>query len=345
MATMFTEGSRPFVIAEMSGNHNGSLERSLDIVDAAAKAGAHALKIQTYTADTMTIDVKGGLFSIDDKKSLWHGETLYSLYQKAHTPWEWHAPIFDRCKKHGMVGFSTPFDSTAVEFLEKLQVPFYKIASFENTDWPLLRTVAKTKKPIIMSTGMATKAELSESVEVLKKAGCEQLVLLKCTSSYPASPEHSNLRAIPTMRELYKCQVGLSDHTLGIGAAVASISFGVSVIEKHFTLSRHDGGVDAAFSLEPTEFKELVIETERAWLALGKSEFAPTQSEKGSLRYRRSIYVTRDLKAGDALSFDNVRIIRPGDGLAPKFFDEVLGKKVKRALSRGTPLRLEDLSS
>lgn len=331
-------GHQPLIIAEMSGNHNHSLERALAIVDAAAHAGAHALKLQTYTADTMTVDVPREDFFIDDDKSLWKGKSLYKLYQEAHTPWEWHKSIFDRCKEFGIIGFSTPFDETAVDFLESLDVPCYKIASFENIDLPLIKKVASTGKPIIMSTGMANLAELDEAVRTAKDAGCRELVLLKCTSSYPASPENSNLSTIPHMRELFDCEVGLSDHTLGIGVAVASVALGATVIEKHFTLSRADGGVDAAFSLEPQEMKILVEETERAWQALGKVTYGPTEKEKVSLQFRRSLYVTQDVKAGELFTKENVRTIRPGFGLAPKYYDMVVGRKAITDIQRGTPL-------
>lgn len=331
-------GHPPLIIAEMSGNHNQSLDRALQIVDAAAKAGAHALKIQTYTADTMTIDLNEREFRIDDPGSLWAGKSLYALYQEAHTPWHWHKPIFDRCRAHGMLGFSTPFDETAVDFLESLEVPFYKVASFENTDLPLVRKIAMTGKPMIISTGMATEEELNETVEAARTAGCKHLVLLKCTSTYPASPEHTNITTIPAMRERFKTQVGLSDHTMGIGVAIAAVALGATVIEKHFTLARADGGVDSAFSLEPHELQALVIESERAALALGQVSYGPTAQEKPSLQYRRSLYVTRAMKTGEPLSKENMRAIRPGFGLPPKHFEELLGRAVIRDVERGTPL-------
>lgn len=319
-------GHPPFVIAEMSGNHNRSLERALAIVDAAAASGAHALKLQTYTADTITIDVREGEFFIADANSPWLGTSLYQLYQQAYTPWEWHEPLFKRARELGMIPFSTPFDATAVDFLESLDAPAYKIASFENIDLPLLRKVAATGKPVIMSTGMASLAELDESVEALRSAGCRDLVLLKCTSNYPASPENSNLRTIPHLRELFDCEVGLSDHTLGVGASVGAVAIGATVIEKHFTLDRAAGGVDAAFSMEPAEFRELVVETERAWQALGQVSYGPTEAEKPSLQFRRSIYVTSEIRPGDILTANNVRVIRPGRGLPPKYYDLILGK-------------------
>lgn len=334
----------PFVIAEMSGNHNQSLQRALEIVDAAADAGAHALKIQTYTADTMTLDVDRPEFCIEDTGSLWAGETLYSLYQKAHTPWEWHDPIFERARQRGLIAFSTPFDDSAVDFLESLDVPCYKIASFENADIPLVRRVAKTGRPIIMSTGMATAAELDESVLAAREAGCEDLVLLKCTSAYPARAEDSNLRTIPHMRERFSCPVGLSDHTVGTTVAIASVALGAVAIEKHFTLSRADGGVDSAFSLEPLEMKALVHDAERAWLALGGVSYGPAQSEDRSIQFRRSLYIAKDMRAGDALNEENLRLVRPGKGLAPKYYDELLGRRVVRDAPRGTPVSWELLA-
>ncbi len=328
----------PFIIAEMSGNHNNSLERALEIVEAAANSGAHALKLQTYTADTMTLNISDGEFFIEDPNSLWKGRSLYDLYQKAHTPWEWHKPIFDRCKDLGLICFSTPFDDTSVEFLEELDVPCYKIASFENTDIPLIRKVAATGKPMIISTGMATVSELEATVTAAREAGCNDLVLLKCTSSYPATPENTNIRTIPHLRELYKCEIGLSDHTMGIGVAVASVAFGASVIEKHFTLCRDDGGVDSTFSIEPGELKLLVDETMRAWQALGTIKYGPTEEEYKSRIFRRSLYIVRDMDEGETLTRDNVRAIRPGAGLAPKYFSEILGRRINKAVKRGTPL-------
>lgn len=328
----------PFIIAEMSGNHNQSLERAFHIIEAAAKAGAHALKIQTYTADTMTLNIDTKDFKIEDNDSLWSGSTLYTLYQQAYTPWEWHKPIFDKCRELGMIPLSTPFDESAVDFLEDLGVPIYKIASFENTDIPLIKKVAATGKPIIISTGMATVAEIDETITAAKEAGCKELILLKCTSTYPASPVNTNISTIPHMKELFNCQVGLSDHTMGTGVAVASVALGATVIEKHFTLSRADGGVDSAFSLEPPELKELVVETERAWQALGQITYGPTDKEKASLKFRRSIYVTNDIKAGETFTKENIKVIRPGYGLEPKYFDVMIGKTATKHLSAGTPL-------
>jgi pseudaminic acid synthase len=329
---------RPFVIAEMSGNHNQSLERALEIVTAAAKSGAHGLKIQTYTPDTMTLDLDEREFHIDDPKSLWKGTSLYKLYGQAYTPWEWHKPIFDRAIALGMIPFSTPFDDTAVDFLESLNVPCYKIASFENTDLPLIRRVAATGKPLIISTGMATVAELDETVRAARDAGCKDLILLKCTSTYPATASNTNILTIPHLRALFDCEVGLSDHTMGVGVSVASVALGATVIEKHFTLSRAEGGVDSSFSMEPAEMAQLVVETERAWQALGTVSYGPTEAEKKSIQFRRSLYVVSDLKAGDVLTRDNVRAIRPGLGLPTKYMDQVLGRVVRRDVVRGTAL-------
>jgi pseudaminic acid synthase len=331
-------GKRPFIVAEMSGNHNHSLQRALDIVEAAAGAGVAAVKLQTYTADTITLDVKEGDFFIEDEDNLWRGRSLYDLYKEAYTPWEWHEPIFKRCRELGLMFFSTPFDETAVDFLETLEVPCYKIASFENTDLPLIRKVAATGKPMIISTGMASVAEMDETVRVAREAGCKDLILLKCTSSYPASPEDSNLLTIPHMRELFKCPVGLSDHTMGIGAAVASVALGACLLEKHFTLSRAEGGVDSAFSMEPEEMRQLVIETGRAWQALGEISYRPGEQESKSLKFRRSLYIAKDMATGEVLTPENLRIVRPGYGLEPKYYDVLIGKKVNRAVKKGTPL-------
>ena len=328
----------PFIIAEMSGNHNQSLERALEIVEAAAKTGAHALKIQTYTPDTMTLDLDEREFHISDPNSLWAGTSLYKLYGKAYTPWEWHKPIFDRARELGMIAFSTPFDDTSADFLEKLDVPCYKIASFENTDLPLIRRVASTGKPLIISTGMASIAELDDTVKAAREEGCKDLVLLKCTSTYPATAGNTNILTIPHMRELFGCEVGLSDHTAGVGVSVASIALGASVIEKHFTLNRADGGVDSTFSMEPAEMAQLVQEAERAWQAMGQISFGATEAEKKSLVFRRSLYIVKDLKAGDALTPDNVRAIRPGLGLATKYLNVVMGKSAAQDIKRGTAL-------
>lgn len=330
--------SKPFIIAEMSGNHNQSLERALKIIEVAAACGADAIKLQTYTADTLTINHRGGLFDINDPTSLWANRNLYELYQEAHTPWEWHQAMYKCAADHGILCFSTPFDDTAVDFLESLNTPAHKIASFENNHFPLLKKVAQTGKPIIMSTGASSLANLAEAVEVLRSNGCKELVLLKCTSNYPSTPENSNLKTIPHLRDLFNCEVGLSDHTMGIGVPCAAVTLGATVIEKHFCLSRADGGVDSTFSLEPDELKALVIETERAWQSLGRVQYDVQDSEKKSLLFKRSIYVVNDIKEGEELTSENVRIIRPGDGLQPKYYESVLGKVVKSEVKKGTPL-------
>lgn len=328
----------PFIVAELSGNHNQSLDRALALVQAAADAGAHAVKLQTYTADTMTLDCDEGHFVIRDPKSLWHGRRLYDLYAEAHTPWEWHAPIFEKARNLGLIPFSAPFDETAVRFLETLNVPCYKIASFEITDQPLLRCVGATGKPVIVSTGMASLAEIEAAVAVLRQAGCRDILLLKCTSTYPASPLESNLRTIPHLRALFGCEVGLSDHTMGTGVSVAAVAFGASLIEKHFTLRRADGGVDSAFSLEPEELRALVEESRRAWQSLGGVVFGGTEGEQKSKQFRRSLHASRDIAAGEALGPHNVRIVRPGSGLEPKHYDAVVGRLARVPIRFGTPL-------
>lgn len=334
-------GHAPFIIAEMSGNHNQSLERALEIVQAAADAGAHALKLQTYTADTMTLDLAEREFFVSDPKSLWKGKSLYQLYKEAHTPWEWHRPIFERGRELGLIVFSSPFDNSSVEFLEALDAPAYKIASFENIDLPLIRRVAATGKPMIISTGMASVAEIDEAVTTARRAGCRELILLRCTSTYPATPENSHVLTVPHLRTLFDCEVGLSDHTMGLGAAVAAVAHGASVIEKHFTLRRADGGVDSTFSLEPHEFSALVVETQRAWQSLGTVVYGPREEEKKSLAFRRSVYIVQDMAVGDVFTPDNLRCIRPGFGLAPKYYEHLLGKRINRAAKRGTPMGWE----
>ena len=330
----------PLIVAEMSGNHNQSLERALAIVDAAAASGAHAVKIQTYTADTMTLDIDRDAFMVSDPANLWSGRSLYKIYEEAHTPWDWHRAIFERCRERGMLGFSSPFDATAVDFLESLEVPCYKIASFENTDIPLIRKVAGTGKPMIISTGMASEEELRESVAAARGAGCKELVLLKCTSTYPANPENTNIQTIPDLRERFGCHAGLSDHTMGIGVAVASVALGAVLIEKHFTLRRADGGVDSSFSCEPEELRSLVTETQRAKQALGKITYgAQSEGESKAKAFRRSLYAVADIRAGEPLTPENVRAIRPGFGLAPKHYDAVMGKRAKADIARGTALR------
>jgi pseudaminic acid synthase len=331
---------KPFIVAEMSGNHNQSLDRAFAIVDAAAECGAHAVKLQTYTADTITMK---GAHTIKEEGSLWHGKELHELYKEAYTPWEWHEPIIKRANEKGLICFSSPFDETAVDLLESLNTPLYKIASFENTHHPLLKKVAQTGKPVIMSTGVSTPADIYESIQVLRNNGCKELILLKCTSTYPATPENTNLKTIPHMKDLYTCPIGLSDHTMGIGVSIAAVSLGAVMIEKHFTLSRAEGGVDSAFSMEPHEMKSLVIETERAWQALGEIKYGIQKVEKENVMYKRSIYVSKDINEGDIFSEENLRVIRPGFGLLPKFFADVLGKKSSNAIKAGTPLKWEHL--
>ena len=331
-------GQRPYLIAEMSGNHNQSLDRALEIVDAAAAHGADAVKLQTYTAATMTLDLASPGFVIEDPASLWTGRRLYDLYEEAHTPWDWHWPIIERATAHGLHCFSTPFDNSAVEFLESLQIPAYKIASFEIVDLPLIRRVAATGKPMIVSTGMATAGEIADAVGAAREGGCDDLVLLKCTSTYPATADNSNVLTIPHMRELFGCEVGLSDHTMGCGVAIAATALGATVIEKHFTLRRADGGVDSAFSMEPAELRQLRAETERAWQARGAVSYGPIAAELKSLAFRRSLYIAADLKAGEVLTRENLRCVRPGFGLPPKHLDDLLGLRVARDVAAGTPM-------
>ena len=330
--------TKPFVIAEMSGNHNQSLDRALEIVKAAANSGAHAIKLQTYTADTMTVQ---GAFTISDPNSLWYGRELYDLYKEAYTPWEWHKPIFELATNLGLICFSSPFDETAVDFLEELNAPLYKIASFENTHHPLLKKVARTGKPVIMSTGVSSIADIVESVQVLRANGCKEIVLLKCTSTYPSTPENTNLNPIPILQEIFPdCLIGLSDHTMGVGSAVAAVALGARVVEKHFTLSRAEGGVDSAFSLEPTELKMLVEETERAFLSLGGVQLNVQEAEKKSLLFKRSIYVVEDIEEGEVFTQQNIRVIRPGDGTHPKYYEGLLGKASKEVHKKGNPLKI-----
>lgn len=332
---------KPFVIAEMSGNHNQSLERALSIIDAAADAGAHAIKLQTYTPDTLTIDVSHGEFFISDPKSLWEGKNLYELYKEAYTPWEWHKALFDRAKQRGIFCFSTPFDDSAVDFLESLDMPVYKIASFENNHLPLLKKIAQTHKPVIMSTGISTLADVEIAVKTLRENGCRDLIILKCTSTYPATPENTNILTIPHMANLFDCHVGLSDHTMGVGTAVAAVALGARVIEKHFTLDRSEGGVDSAFSMEPAEFKVLIEETERAFQSLGKVTYGILKDEEKSLGFKRSVYVIADMEVGEEFNQSNIRIIRPGHGLAPKYFEMLLGKKINKSVKKGTALTFD----
>lgn len=334
-------GKKPFIIAEMSGNHNQSLDKAFEIVKAAAEAGVNAIKLQTYTADTITFNSNADEFTIKDANSLWNNQNLYSLYQQAYTPWVWHKPIFDYANQLGLIAFSSPFDESAVNFLEELDVPVYKIASFENTDHILLKRVAKTGKPVIMSTGVATVADIQESVKILRDNGCKDLVLLKCTSTYPASPEYTNVLTIPHMKDLYQCPVGLSDHTMGIGVSIASVALGACIIEKHLTLNRAEGGVDADFSLEPQEFKSLVVESGQAWLGLGKVNYELTEKEKRSLQFKRSLYLVKDIKEGETITKEHIKSIRPGYGLHTRYYDDIIGKVIRKEVKAGTPLSFE----
>ena len=326
----------------MSGNHNHSLELALEIVEQAAAVGVDALKIQTYTADTLTLNCNNEDFFISDKNSLWKGETLYELYKKAYTPWEWHKPIFEYCKSLGIICFSTPFDKTAVDFLEELGNPIYKIASFENGDLTLLKYIASKKKPVIMSLGLVSLEEIEESVNVLISNGCSDLTLLKCTSTYPASPKATNLLTITDLQKRFpKCKIGLSDHTLGIGVSIGAVALGAEVIEKHFTLCRGDGGVDSAFSLEPSEMKMLVQEAQRAYEARGRVCYDLTDDEKKSLIFRRSIYSCKDIKKGEVFTKENIRSVRPGYGLHPRYYESLIGKKAACDIKFGTAMKWE----
>ncbi|AOF93647.1 pseudaminic acid synthase (plasmid) [Sinorhizobium sp. RAC02] len=331
----------PFIIAEMSGNHNASLERALRMVDIAAEAGADAVKLQTFKPETMTLNVKKEGFTVTAEKSLWKGRELFSLFKEAQTAWEWHKPIFERAKERGILCFSSAFDESSVDFLEEMGAPAYKIASFECTDVPLIRYVAQTGKPMIISTGMASLGEIEDAVGAARDGGCTNLTLLKCTSTYPATPETSNLLTIPHMKSLFGCDIGLSDHTLGIGAAIAAVAFGATVIEKHYTIARADGGVDSAFSLEPDEFKSLVTETKVAHAALGRISYGASAEEQHARSKRRSLYIAADMAKGDILTKDNLKRIRPGLGLAPKYYESMLGRRVNRDLEIGTPFTLE----
>jgi len=336
-------GHEPYVICELSGNHNGSLERALKLLEEAAATEADAIKIQTYTRDTITIDHDGPGFRIEG--GLWDGRTLYDLYGEAQTPFEWHEPLFDRARQLGVTLFSTPFDDTAVDLLERLGAPAYKIASFEAVDLPLIGRVARTGKPMIISTGMANADEIGEAVDTARENGCDQIVLLHCVSSYPAPDEQSNVRTVPDLAERFGVVAGLSDHTAGSAVAVASIALGGCVVEKHFTLARADGGPDAAFSLEPDEFRSLVQDCKRAWRALGKPTYDLQGCERGNVAFRRSLYVVRDIAAGEDLTPDNVRSIRPGFGLPPKHLPKVLGRRAGRDLKRGDPLQWDALET
>ena len=335
---IISKNHKPFIIAEMSSNHNQSLNTALKIVDIAAKTGVDAIKIQTYTADTITMNSKRKEFTIKSRKSLWNNSTLYDLYKKAHTPWEWHKAIFQRAKKNKILCFSSPFDNTSVDFLEKIGAPCYKIASPECVDLQLIKKVALTGKPMIISTGMATKLEISDAIETAKKNGCKNLALLKCTSTYPAPEEDINLRTIQDMKKEFKCEVGLSDHTLGISVPLAAMSLGATIIEKHFVLSKKKKTPDSAFSSDPSEFSQLVIEAKKVLKSIGKVKYGPTKSELTSLKFRRSLYVVRDIKKGELITKNNIRSIRPSNGMAVNHYEDVLGFVAKKNLKFGTPL-------
>ena len=338
-STTIGAGNEVFVIGEMSGNHNGDIERALAIVDAVAASGAQALKIQTYTADTLTIDSDLPAFRVAGDHGLWGGRTLYDLYEEAHTPWEWHAPIFERARERGLIPFSTPFDPSAIEFLEGLGVELYKTASAEIVDLPLLRQIARTGKPMIVSTGMATLAEIESAVTAIQNAGCSQLVLLACTAAYPAEPAEARLGNISILREAFGVPVGLSDHTLGIGVSVAAAALGAVAVEKHVTLDRADGGVDSDFSLTPAELAQLRLATEQARIAVASGAgFGPTPEERTVLALRRSLYVVEDVAAGSVVSAENVRSIRPAGGLPADTLEAIIGRPFTVDVKRGTPL-------
>ncbi len=336
--TEIGDGCKPFIVAELSGNHQQDYALAERMIEAAADAGADAIKLQTYTPETMTLNLHSDDFMVNEKNSLWEGESLYELYGKASTPWEWHKPLFDKANLLGMVAFSSPFDETAVDFLETLDVPCYKIASFENNDLPLIKKVATTGKPVIVSTGMASESEIQELMATIRDTGNEQIILLKCTSNYPADASDSNLATIDHMRNTYNCLVGLSDHSNGISVSLAGVALGACLVEKHFVLERQQGGVDAAFSLEPDELHDLVTETEKVAAAIGTIQYGGSENEQKSKKYRRSIYCSHQIQMGEMLTEDNIRIIRPGLGLAPKYYAQILGKKATQNISRGTAI-------
>ena len=330
--------NHPIIIAELSGNHNRSLKKAIKLVEEAKKCGVNFLKLQTYTPETITINSKKKDFLINDKKNIWHGKNLYELYSQAYTPWEWHYPIFQKAKELGLIFFSSPFDPSAVDFLETLKVPAYKIASFEITDFPLIKRVAETNKPIILSTGMASIKEINEAIKLIKKNGKSEFALLKCTSSYPADPKNINLKTIIDMRKKFKCEVGISDHTLGIGVSIASIAFQSTIIEKHFTLKRNDGGVDSKFSIEPYEMKQLVQESKKVWESIGTIKYGYSSSEKMSIKHRKSIYIAKDIKKNDQFTKKNIKVVRPGLGMHSKYFEKIIGLRIKKNVKKGTAL-------
>ena len=332
-----------FLIAEISANHCGNFKLAKKLIKCAYVNGADAVKLQTYTADTMTFNLKSEEFMIRDETSPWNGRHMYDLYHEAHTPWDWHEQIFNYAKELNLLAFSSPFDDTAVDFLESLDVPAYKIASFECIDTQLIKKVASTGKPMIISTGMANSDEIDDAVETAKMYGCTDLCLLKCTSTYPASPKHANISSIDTMRSKYKCEVGLSDHTLGVGVACAAISYGASIIEKHLTLNSNEDGIDSSFSMNPTEFSLLVSETNKAWESKGKVHFGVTDSEKNSRKRRRSLYFSEDLSEGTLISETHIKRVRPGNGLKPKYFEEIIGKTLNNDVKMGQPIKWDDI--
>lgn len=334
----------PLLVAELSGNHNKSFERAIQLIDAAKSAGAHAVKLQTFTPDTITLNVQTASFYVDNPKSLWYGKSLHEIYQVAHTPWEWHEALFQYCHSQGLLCFSSPFDQTAVDFLESIHCPCYKVASSENTDHLILKRVASTKKPIILSTGHATLSELGESVDLLRKFGCDDLVLLKCTAAYPAPPHEINLKTLPNLSDIFNCQVGLSDHTLGIGVAIASVAFGATVIEKHLTLSRAEGGVDAAFSMEPDEFAQMAKNVKIAWESIGHISYGASQHEDAE-RGRRSLYFIKKMAAGEIITRECVKSVRPGFGLPTKYLDVIEGMRLAHAVDYGDPVKWQSFKS
>ena len=335
--------NKPFIIAEFSGNHNQNLKILKKMVLAAKEAGVTAIKLQTYTPDTMTLNLSKGEFSVGEKDSIWKGRNLYDLFKKAYTPWEWHAEIFKLAKRYGLIAFSSVFDESSVDFLEKLNVPAYKISSFENTDIPLIRKVAKTGKPLILSTGISTIDEITESIKEAKKHGCKNIALLKCTSAYPASPKSLNLKTIEYMRKKFKCEVGISDHTNSIGASISSVVHGASIIEKHFILDKSKKSVDDKFSIDAQDLKILVKETNNAWEAIGKYQLKPTKYEKSEINYKRSLYCSRNISKGEKFTKENLKLIRPGYGLKPKFIYKFLGNTAKKSIKIGTPINWSHL--